>query len=309
MQNKVSWPSVSKPDAFARLSPRVQKANRYLLDCIQQIQNKELANIVLAVLEPLHQKDRCWFLQENAAAQRNAPKLCKRLSTPIYYDAWWGAPAAADHSHHCYPGGWLIHNATNLHALRMVIQTAKDIRDISINPDALLAGMLLHDSLKPRLFLWENGELTADQGECGHHVAALAEAYLRGVPADALCMLAGVHTGWWQNSEGVAKYLQQAAALIDEPELARVATLRIDFLPETWIMRQGEAAWYSATKTAIQEVKTRLHESVEKLFPEEQYTAAEWWVLMHCDELQLLRNIADGTFEESVRKVLLGVTM
>jgi hypothetical protein len=121
-------------------------------------------------------------------------------------------------------------------------------------------------------------------------------------------MLAGIHTGWWQNPEGVAKYLDQAAQLVDRPELARLKSTfpRLDFLPETWIMRQGEAAWYSATKTAIQEVKPRLREVVEKLVPPEDCRGAEWWILLHCDEMELLRQIAEGTFEETVAKVLFG---
>jgi hypothetical protein len=302
-----SWPAVSRPDAFAHRSPRVQKADRFVWECIQKIQDKALAALIRSILTPLHETDCTWLLTKNAAARKNAPELCARLTTPLEYDAWWGAPAAAAHSHHCYPGGWLLHNATNLHALRMLMQTAQEIRNVSINPDALLAGMLLHDCLKPRLFLWENGELTADQGECGHHVAALAEGYLRGVPVDALRMLAGVHVGWWQNVEGVARYLQQAAELIDQPELAGAAAPRMDFLPETWIMRQGEAAWYGATKTAIQEVNTRLREAVELLVPEAHRTAATWWVLMQYDELELLRKVAAGTLGDTVRKVLSAV--
>lgn len=299
------WPAVSQPDAFACHSPRVQNANRFVVECIQQIHHKELAALIQSILMPLHEKDCEWLLTTNAAARKNAPRLCARLATPVNYDAWWGAPAAADHSHHCYPGGWLLHNATNLHALQMLMQTTKEIRNISLNPDALLAGMLLHDCLKPRLFLWENGALTADQGECGHHVAALAEGFLRGVPVDALHMLAGVHVGWWQNAETVAQYLERAAELVDKPELAHAISPRMDFLPETWIMRQGETGWYNATKTAIQEVKIKLHEIAGHLVLEEHRTAAAWWVLMQYDELDLLRRVADGTFEDTIRKVLL----
>jgi hypothetical protein len=70
-------------------------------------------------------------------------------------------------------------------------------------------------------------------------------------------------------------------------------------------MRQGEATWYTATKTAIQEVKSRLREVLEKLVPPEECRSAEWWILLHCDEIELLRNIAEGSFEKTVRKVLL----
>lgn len=51
---------------------------------------------------------------------------------------------------------------------------------------------------------------------------------------------------------------------------------RLDFLQETWIMRQGEAAWYSATKSAIQEVKPRLRDLLETLVAPEDQRAAEW---------------------------------
>jgi hypothetical protein len=298
---------VSRPDLFARLSPRVQKANQILLDGIQKIGDATIKNIVITMLAPLRDSESKWLLQDNPAAQNNAPVFCDRFAMRANYNLWWGGPAAGEKSHHCYPGGWLLHNATNFHSLQMLIQTARDLRGLHINTDAMFAGMLLHDCLKPQLLLWDNGELMADPEGSNHHVAALAEAYLQGAPPEVLIMLAGIHSGWWQNPEGVAKYLDQAAQLVDRPELARMKSTfpSLDFLPETWIMRQGEATWYTATKTAIQEVKSRLRELLGKLVPPEECRSAEWWILLHCDEIELLRNIAEGTFEETVRKVLL----
>ena len=308
MQNKASWPAVSQPDMFARLSPRAQKANEYLLHAIEQIQDTALKNIVITILAPLRHSGSQWLLQNHPAMQKNAPAFCERFSMRVNYDLWWGGPAAANTSHHCYPGGWLLHNATNLHSLQMLIETARNLRGLQINTDAMFAGMLLHDCLKPQLLLWRNGELMNDPEGSNHHVAAIAEAYLQDAPPEVLIMLAGIHTGWWQNPEGVAKYLDQAAQLVDRPELARLKSTfpRLDFLPETWIMRQGEAAWYTATKTAIQEVKPRLCEALEKLVSPQDCRRAEWWILLHCDEMELLRQIAEGTFEETVAKVLFG---
>lgn len=300
---EIPWRGLSQPDAFARHSSRVQKANTYFLQCIGQIQDKALAALLQETLLPLRSPTSAWLLPQNVTARKKDPALCARLTMPVDYDIWWGAPAAADNSHHCYPGGWLMHNATNLHALNVLMQTAWEMRGVSIDSDALLGGMILHDCLKPQLFLWQDGVLSVDQGESGHHVAALAESYLRGVPAGVLQMLAGVHTGWWRQAEGVAGFLERAAELIDRPELARIPP-HLDFLTETWIMNQGEVGWYYATRGAIQEVKPRLHDLLEKLYPPEERQAAAWWVLMHCDELTLLRNIVQGTFETSVRKVL-----
>lgn len=307
MQHKRLWPSLSRPDLFAQESPRAQKANQFLLDGIQQIQNKALADIVSAMWVPLHNADSKWLLQDNSAAQKNTPEFCEYLSTRVHYETWWGGPAAAEKSHHCYPGGWLMHNATNLHALQMLLRTAKEIRGLQIDSGAMLAAMLVHDCFKPQLLQWRNGELLPEPPGCGHHVAALAEAYLRGASHEMLIMIAGIHGGWWEHTDGVGQYLEAAAQLVDRPELASIASEspRVDFLPETWIMHQGERAWYTATKTAIQQVKPRLLEVVEKLVSPEDQQAAQWWVLMHCDELELLRNIADGTLEETVRKVLL----
>jgi hypothetical protein len=292
---------------FARLSPRVQIANQILLDGIQTIRDATIKNIVITMLAPLRNSESKWLLQDNPAAQNNAPVFCDRFAMRANYNLWWGGPAAGEKSHHCYPGGWLLHNATNFHSLQMLIQTARDLRGLEINTDAMFAGMLLHDCLKPQLLLWRNGELMKDPEGSNHHVAALAEAYLQDAPAEVLIMLAGIHGGWWQNPDGVSKYLDHAAQLLDRPELARVKSTfpRLDLLPETWIMRQGEAAWYTATKTAIQEVKPRLREVVEKLVPPEECRSAQWWILLHCDEMNLLRHLAEGTFEETVRKVLL----
>ena len=307
MQNKVLWPSVLQPDTFAHLSSRVQNANLILLEGIQQIQDPAIKSLVTKMWNPVRNSECQWLLQGNIAAQKNAPAFCERLAMRADYDHWWGSPAAAATSHHCYPGGWLLHNATNFYSLQMLIQTAREVRRMQINTDAMFAGMLLHDCFKPRLLLWQNGELMKDPVGSNHHVAALAEAFLQGAPVEVLIMLAGIHIGWWQNAEAVANFLDQAAQLIDRPELARLKStfLRVDFLPETWMMRQGEVAWYNATKTAIQEVKPRLREVVEKLVSPENCRSAEWWVLMHCDEIDLLRNIAEGTFEETVEKVLL----
>jgi len=307
MQNKDLWPPVACPDAFARLSPRVRNANQCVLDGIQKIQDTAVIQLITAMLAPLRNKSSKWLLQENAAAQKNAPDFCERLVMQVDYDLWWGGPAAAEKSHHCFPGGWLLHNATNLHSLEMLIKTAREFRGLEINTDAMYAGMLLHDCLKPQLLLWQDGEMMQDPEGCNHHVAALAEGYLQGATPEVLIMLAGIHGGWWQNTEGVAKYLDQAAHLIDRPELTRIKSTfpQVDFLPETWIMRQGEAAWYSATKTAIQEVKPQLRDLLGSLVAPEDERAAEWWVLMHCDELELVRNITEGTFEDAVRKVLL----
>jgi hypothetical protein len=302
------WPEITQPDAFARLSPRAQRADVYLQQCRQQIQDGATQNVITAMLEPLYQQQNLLRLPANKSAQKNAPSLCERLATPVEYEAWWGGPAAAASSHHSYPGGWLIHTATNLHAVQMLLRTAREMRGVEINPDALLTGMILHDCLKPHLLLWQGGELSVNEGECSHHIAAIAEAYLQGASEETLVCLAGVHCGWWQNRDSVAGYLQRAAELLDEPALGCVAARmsRLELWPETWIMRQGEADWYSATRVALQTIQPRLRDLLEKWLPVNQRIAAQWWIWMHCDELELARHLARGdeSFADFVRGIL-----
>lgn len=307
MNKTFPWPEISQPDAFARLSPRAQRADVYLQTCRQQIQDASTQNVIAAMLEPLRQKRNSLLLPKNKNAQKNAPELCGRLSTPVEYEAWWGGAAAAQASHHSYPGGWLIHTATNLHATQMLLRTAKEMRGVKINPDAMLAGMILHDCLKPRLLLWQDGELSVNEGECGHHIAAIAEGYLQGASDATLICLAGVHSGWWQNRDGVAGYLRRAAEMLGESALERIAekTPRAELLPETWIMRQAEADWYSATRIAFQTLDSRLQELLQKWFPAEQQTAARWWIWMQCDEMELMRQLSCG--DESFTGFVLGV--
>lgn len=306
------YPPVSRPDEFARLSPRVQRAERHLQNSISQIRSPQSAAVISKMSEPLHETECNLLLPQNKTAQKKAPVLCRQLLTPLPYKAWWGAPAASEKSHHAYPGGWLLHTATNLYALEKLTRTACELRGQEVESDDLYAGMILHDILKPRLFLWKSsGEMDSNQGECGHHVAAIAEAYLQGASERVLISLAGVHSGWWHNRDAVAGFLQRAAELIGDSSLERIAnspSVRWELHFETEMMYQAERAWYTATRAALQQINQPLEALLKTLVPDEEYQAARWRVLLHCDEIELARQLGNGheAFARTIKKVLSG---
>lgn len=236
------------------------------------------------------------LLARDAKAMANLPRTVALLTEELPYNPWWAAPGAGTMSHHPYPGGWLIHNATNLGALKGLIATAATARGKKINADLLTAAMLLHDWAKPRLFVWRERELHEDQGEAGHHVTALAEAALRGFPDELLILLAGIHGGWWRRSADVAKGLEQTGELLGLAGIAHLARQQeaLRYSMAAWIMRQGEEAWYSAAKQAVQYVAGPLRHWIERRFPNGEHGGIEQLVWGWADELELAEGYARG---------------
>lgn len=252
------------------------------------MKNPDLRGKVTGMLASLSRKSSPSLLGSRPSIRERIPVTCERLDARLSYNAWWAAPAAGLHSHHPYPGGWLIHHATNLGALRGLIKTAREVRGLGFDADVLLAAMLLHDWAKPRMLVWRENKLESNEGEVGHHVTALAEVALRGLPRDVLVCLAGVHSGWWKQPDAVRQFLEKAGEIIDQPilgEWAREeeATRRVS----GWIIRQGEESWYAAARHAVQVVREPLRECLAEYAEGSQLDALEYLVWGWADEMEL----------------------
>ncbi|HWL54942.1 MAG TPA: hypothetical protein VNQ90_21040 [Chthoniobacteraceae bacterium] len=275
-------------EQIARASPRAQRASRVVRAALRSIRDRTLREKVAVTLATLERRKGSALFAEKTALRRRFPEVCERLAATLPYHPRWTAPAAAPGSHHPYPGGWLMHNATNLHTLQSLIATAATLRGLNLDADPLLAAMLLHDWAKPRMFFWNGWQMEVNQGELGHHVTALAEMTLRGFPREVLVALAGVHGGWWQQPEAVASFLESAADALDRPELAawgkEAATRNGVF---GWIARQGEASWYFATRAAAQSVRPLLRDWLAGRGDPEPVDLLEAMVWGWADELEL----------------------
>lgn len=298
------WPLITQPDLYARSSRRIVDAERRLGDYLESIRNVDTKECVQEMLGDLRRRKCGLKLLDSARVREQCPRLVKRLEEQVDYDLWWGAPGASEKSHHGYPGGWILHTVTNLHSAELLCETAEQIRGVTVDRESLYVSILLHDCIKPRMFLWREGRMDVDQGECGHHVAILAESLLRGLPLPTVVLMAGVHVGWWKNPEAVATFVTQAFEWIGEEnradELAKVIE-RMKEIPEAWIARQAEEAWYGGTVYAMNRVRETLgawYRGDDDL--ESRRTL--WAALMQHDELALLEHIALG--EQSFKEWL-----
>lgn len=281
---------------MARHSPRARRAEDAILAALRSIRDSTLRAQVRGMLQTIRVRQAKSFLGQSRRACRKVPKLCKLLDRTAAEIPWWAAPGARLESHHPYPGGWLIHNATNLHALEGLLATAREARNLTVNRDVCLAAMLLHDWAKPRMLLWNGWQIRQEESEVDHHLVALLEAALRRLPDEVIACLAGVHGGWWQEPKAVAGFLDRTAEILDAPKitrLARSATLR-QWSTQGWIMRQGEVAWYEATRQAFQKIKPFLHRWIRNFFPEENLPKMAAMIGTWADELELVEILARG---------------
>lgn len=281
------------PERIARHSPRARRADRVLREAIDSICDSSLRQRVTDTLATLDLKEGFSLLAETPAVRRRYPKTCERLAATLPYHPWWGAPGAAASSHHPYPGGWLIHNATNIRSLQGLILTATTVRGLKVHSDTLIAAMLLHDWAKPRMFFWHGAELKVDEGELGHHVAALCEMALRGFPREVLVCLAGVHGGWWDRPEAVQGFFEKAAEVLDRPELASWGRAHAS-TRETigWMARLGETSWYKANREALQSIRTPLRDWLSRTAGSEFIDTLQAMIFGWVDELELAEAFA-----------------
>lgn len=249
------------PWEMARSSPRIARARRALSAAVGQIADPSLRRAVRAMLVAARGREPVKAL---AAAPIQALADCTpgKLAARLPYDPTWAAPAAGPASHHCYPGGWAIHTALNTRAALFLARQAEADKGVAVDKDSLIAAHLLHDWAKLKLLVWAGDHTLDDDQGAGHHPLALAECMLRGLPPSVVRLMAGVHSGWWQEPGAVRRHLAQAAQLAGiDLEASPYGAAEEDpeiLLIEGWIARQAEASWYTATKTAYQAMRAEV---------------------------------------------------
>ncbi len=284
------------PEVMARQSLRVRHASRRIWAAFHSIRDTGLRERVHDLLNRLCTREGSSHLGQNPRVQRLLPGLCALLEDTASQSPWWSAPGANSHSHHPYPGGWLIHNATNLHALDGLLATATQTRGLCIARDIPIAAMLLHDWAKPRMLLWREWRIEEPPVERDHHIAALLEAVLAQLPDELLVCLAGVHGGWWQHPERVTGFLEKVAEILDAPKVSRLARSSHfrRWSAVGWIMRSAETAWYGATRESVQMISRPVDDWIARQYPDAHFYQLKALIGSWGSELELAEIFSRG---------------
>ena len=302
---------------MAQHSSRVAEARDLVLDSALLVDDPLLRAHVCAMLLAAGGKDRRLEIavQDQVAAsgilllsalmlnkeQNAAQKVAMaKLAADLPYDPTWAAPGAALSSHHCYPGGWVLHTALNLQAAYHLMGQAERIKGVKCNRDAVVAAIILHDWAKLKLLVWSaDHRLDADQGG-SHHVIMLAECMLRKLPPQVIRLAAGAHGGWWLQPEVVRGSIEKAAQWIDVDAVARgyLDCDRDDLSVESWIVRQAERSWYAVTRQSVQMLEEYLVDWHARAGIVCQYAPWRHALYATFDELQLVQELAQGNAEK-----------
>lgn len=283
--------SIPSPETIARHSPRARRAHQRMQAAFRSISHPVLRRMVGKMLGSLNRREASCLIANHPRLRQLIPQTVSLLATKLSYSPWWAAPAASAQSHHPYPGGWLIHNATNIDSMRGLVSIASSSRGLSPDRDMLLAAMLLHDWAKPRMYTWREREILKDEGEAGHHLTAILEAFLQGMPDDVLMLLAGIHAGWWKKPEEVQSFLEKAGRIAGSRKLSNLARhgLHHQWSAEGWIARMAEEAWYTAARSSIQHIGPHVRSCLNKSFPGADVTGLEQVVWAWRDEIVLAK--------------------
>lgn len=282
------------PWDLPQYSPRIIRARAYVYDQIRKIEDEELRSAVAAMLASVQGSDRAMEIVQYPSVMTRKDCTPGKLTQRLPYDPTWAAPGAGLASHHCYPGGWVLHTALNLRAARSLMRHAVEVKGGEIQPDAIISAIILHDCAKLKLLVWrKDHSLDEDQG-AGHHIIALAECIARAFPVRVVQLLAGVHSGWWQAPEAVRKGLVRAAALLnlDLAETDYALDLGLHAALDGWIVHQAEVSWYTATRNAYQSLEGPLREWYETRNLAYSFNRVRHVIHVGYDELALLETLS-----------------
>jgi hypothetical protein len=130
------------------------------------------------------------------------------------------APGSGYGSHHAYPGGLATHTALNLKASLALWQGYREVDQLMLDRDLVIASQTLHDLHKPWVFQWEASRQSRTEkplaGTGEHHTLSVAESIYRGLPA-AVCVAqacAHTHPGTPKDEAEPVAWLQAAGVLL-----------------------------------------------------------------------------------------------
>jgi len=133
------------------------------------------------------------------------------------------SPAGVSH-HHSYAGGFIEHVSSTTEIALTLCNVAKKVYHGKINRDLVVAGVILHDILKPLTYVVrENGTygITPLAERLDHLTLIVSELVRRGFPLDLVHIVAS-HMGWQHSPIGP----RTAEALV--VHLADVADSRLN---------------------------------------------------------------------------------
>ncbi|HHY46500.1 MAG TPA: hypothetical protein GX506_04280 [Firmicutes bacterium] len=160
------------------------------------------------------------FLHEGLTAADIFPPAALTSTSQISFEAAAGSGMGR---HHAYPGGLVVHVASNLRRCLDQARAYGDIYGIKLRRDILVAACIFHDCMKPYALQWMPNGLPCPEamiaGEGAHHVMSLAQTIAIGVDPMTLTAAASAPRDPGQARGEVASFIAAACLLAGvEPE-------------------------------------------------------------------------------------------
>jgi hypothetical protein len=168
-----------------------------------------------------------------------------RLITKNYQPvSFLTAPGSRMNDHHSYPGGLVIHTATDIELALGMAHVYQDVYQLPIDQEILMIALTLHDIAKPSLYPWNNQGEYPDEIQIGgtgiHHILSLAEAIHRGFPHSIIKAMAFCHNRIIPPENGLERFLKAAFILADAPYPKKIDN-QIEL--EDWLCLLADSDW------------------------------------------------------------------
>lgn len=238
---------------------------------------------------------------------------------------FWTAAGSADDSHHCYPGGLVVHELFNATIATNFAHTYDTIYfggRARVDRDTGIAAALYHDVMKTVVFQYHADGRLFDELEIGatggHHCLSGAEAIVRGEDPRFVTVLLSAHAAPSLGDEKKVVTWCRAAALIagvDPVEYGLLAKTAQGYalaaLPpiEAFVNHLSDHDWV-LTVFAVQQVWPQLDALAGRFgVAADDDAARRWWrfeVLSRASAIALYHELTRGmpAFERAVRRAV-----
>jgi hypothetical protein len=264
------------PEQVARKSDLVMNSWEYLSKTVASIRNDPVRKIVEEIIQnpaPTFTERfqdpsvRRTVWQELVAKGYLKDRPLEELLPPVRdvrrsEFAFVAAPGSGYQSHHSYPGGLITHTALNVKVSLALWQGYREIDDLALDRDVVIASQVLHDLHKPWVFQWrENAESRAEKPLAGtgeHHLFSIAESYYRGLPPE-ICVAqacAHQHPGTPQEEAEVVGWIKAVSILLGvNPVEKNLLGPTMNTLPEprsieNFVCHLGDHDWVISVPSA-----------------------------------------------------------
>lgn len=213
---------------IADRSPMVQAGWKYLLSEVDKLADKAIRDGVAGIysdstpkfaLLDAGQRKQVWEQLKSAGFTTQSledflPPAPENMKARYPYVSSGGSGYG---SHHFYPGGLVMHVATNVMLTSYMVDTYKTMYGYDVDRDVAMAAQLLHDSQKPFVFQWKDDASSRTEqtltGTGQHHCLSAAESLVRKLPAEVVVAQTCAHSHPWGEKEEaeVVAWLKTAA--------------------------------------------------------------------------------------------------